>query len=151
MMHGHLPTAARLAMWGGDKDGPLTCACGVTLERHDGKVVHLQHHTFACRRPEERASRKRWAAAVRSLTHSTVKHDRAGKVADAVAACWGADSDGNIYTAQAVEQRGWTPTEMTHHEETWCERRSCHRAFNCHRQAQRRCRRHHCRLALTLL
>ena len=26
MMHGHLPTAARMAMWGGDKDGSVACA-----------------------------------------------------------------------------------------------------------------------------
>jgi len=32
MMHGYLPTAARLAMWGCNKDGSVTCACGATLE-----------------------------------------------------------------------------------------------------------------------
>ena len=32
MMHGHLPTAARLAMWGCDKGGSVECACGATLE-----------------------------------------------------------------------------------------------------------------------
>ena len=29
MMHGHLPTAARMAMWGGDKGGSVVCACGL--------------------------------------------------------------------------------------------------------------------------
>ena len=32
MMHDHLPTAARMAIWGGDKGGPVTCACGATPE-----------------------------------------------------------------------------------------------------------------------
>ena len=50
MMHGHLPTAARLEMWGGDKDGSVTCAYGATLEWNDGKVAHLQNHMFACGR-----------------------------------------------------------------------------------------------------
>ena len=56
----------------------------------------------------------RWAAAVRSLTKSAVKHDRAGEVADAVAACWGADGNGGVSTAAEDELRGWTPTETTH-------------------------------------
>ena len=46
MMHGHLPTAARMAMWGGDKDGSLDCACGTTLEWENGKVAHLQNHMY---------------------------------------------------------------------------------------------------------
>ena len=109
-MHGHLPTAARLVMWGGDKDGSVECACGATLEWNDGKVAHLQNHTFACGCAEERTARKRWAKAVRSLAQSAVTHGRAGEVADAVAACWGIDDNGDIGTAVGDEQRGWTPT-----------------------------------------
>ena len=41
MMHGHLPTAARMAMRGGDKDGSVVCACGEALEWEGGKVAHL--------------------------------------------------------------------------------------------------------------
>ena len=103
-------------MWGGDNGGSVACACGATLEWSDGKVAHLQNHMFACGCAEERAVRKRWAtAAVRSLTYSTVKHDRAGEVADAVAAYWGIDDNGDIGTACEDERRGWTPTAMTHH------------------------------------
>ena len=63
MMHGHLPTAAHMAMWGGDKDGSVVCACGDTLEWEDGKVAYLQNHMFACGCSEERTARTRWATA----------------------------------------------------------------------------------------
>ena len=99
MMHGHLPTAARMAMWGGDKDGSLDCACGTTLEWENGKVAHLQNHMYACGCPEERKARARWAMAVRSLTKSAVKHDRVDEVTNAIMACWGADHTGDIATA----------------------------------------------------
>ena len=114
MMHGHLPTAARTAMWGGDKSGSLACACGATLTWEGGKVAHLQNHMFACVCAEERTARARWATAVRSLTKPAVKHDRANEVADAVAACWGTDGIGDISTTAEDELRGWTPTEMSH-------------------------------------
>ena len=48
MMHGYLPTAARLEMCGGDKGGSVECTCGATLEWNDGKAAHLQNHMFAC-------------------------------------------------------------------------------------------------------
>ena len=114
MMHGHLPTAARMAMWGGDKDGSVTCACGAALAWEGGKVAHLQNHMFACVCPEERTARARWATAVRTLTKSAVKHGRVDEVADAVMACWGADGTGDIGTTAAEDERqGWKPTEMT--------------------------------------
>ena len=78
-------------------------------------MAHLQNHMFACMCTEEWTARVRWATAVRSLTKSAVKHDRANEVADAVAACcWGADGIGDISTAAEDELRGWTPTEMPH-------------------------------------
>ena len=86
MMHGHLPTAARMAMWGGDKGGSVTCVCGSALEWEGGMLAHLQNHMFACGCAEEQTTRARWAKAVRSLTKSAVKHGRAGEVAGAVAA-----------------------------------------------------------------
>ena len=116
MMHGHLPTAARMAMWGGDKDGSVECACGKTLEWENGKVAHLQNHMFACGCPEERAARARWATAVRTLTKSAIKHDRVDAVSSAVMACWGADGSGDIATAAEDERNGWRPTEMTQGE-----------------------------------
>ena len=99
MMHGHLPTAARMAMWGGDKGGSVDCACGATLEWEDGKVAHLQNHMFACGCSEERTARARWATAVRTLTKAAVKHGRVDEVANAIMACWGADGTGDIATA----------------------------------------------------
>ena len=78
MIHGHLPTAARLAMWGGDKGGSVKCACGATLEWKGGKVAHLQNHMFACGCAEEQTARARWAKAVRSLTKAAVKPSRRG-------------------------------------------------------------------------
>ena len=48
MMHGHLPTAARMAMWGGDKGGSVDCACGKTLEWENGKVAHLRTCRTTC-------------------------------------------------------------------------------------------------------
>ena len=121
MMHGHLPTAARLEMWGGNKGRSLICACGETPEWHGGKVAHLQHRMFACGCPEERATRKRWAAAVRSLAYSTVKHDRAGEIADVVAACWGADNrTGTSAQRKRMNRKsGRRPKCMTHHDGTW--------------------------------
>ena len=113
MMHGHLPTAARMAMWGGDKDGSLDCACGTTLEWENGKVAHLQNHMYACGCPEERTARARWSTAVRSLTKAAVKHDRVDEVTNAIMACWGADRAGDIATAAEDERRGWKPTEMS--------------------------------------
>ena len=77
-------------------------------------MAHLQNRMFACVCAEERTARARWATAVRSLTKSTVKHDRANEVADAVTACWGADGNGDTRTAAEDELRGWTPTEMAH-------------------------------------
>ena len=56
MVHGHLLTAARLAMWGGDKGGSVECACGATLEWNKGKVAHLQNHMFACGCADERTA-----------------------------------------------------------------------------------------------
>ena len=96
MMHCHLPTAARMAMWGGDKGGSVVCACGDTLEWKDGKAAHLQNHMFACGCSEERTARTRWATAVRTLTKSAVKHGRVDEVANTVMACWGADGTGDI-------------------------------------------------------
>ena len=119
MMHDHLPTAARLAMWGGDKDGAVTCACGATLEWNDGNVAHLQNRMFAGGCAEERAACKRWATVARPLAYCTAKHDRADEVVDAVTACWGIDDNGDICTAFEDERRGWTPTAMTHHDDTW--------------------------------
>jgi hypothetical protein len=116
MMHGHLPTAARMAMWGGDKDGSVDCACGATLEWEDGKVAHLQNHMFACGCTEERTARTRWSAAVRALTRAAVKHDRVDEVANAIMACWGADGTGDIATAAQDERQGWKPTEMAQSE-----------------------------------
>ena len=92
----------------------MACACGATLTWEGGKVAHLQNRMFACVCAEERTARARWATAVRSLTKSTVKHDRANEVADAVTACWGAGGNGDIRTAAEDELRGWTPTEMAH-------------------------------------
>ena len=40
-------------------------------------------------------------------------------MADAVAAYWGIDDNGDIGTACEDERRGWTPTAMTHHDDTW--------------------------------
>ena len=119
MMHGHLPipTVARMAMWGGDKDGSVTCACGATLEWEGGRVAHLQNHMFACGCAEEQTALARWAKAVRSLTKSAIKHDRAGEVADAVAACWGTGGNGDISTAAEDELRRWALAEMTHNDE----------------------------------
>ena len=114
MMPGHFPTAARMAMWGGDKGGSVACACGATLTWEGGKVAHLQNRMCVCVCAEERTVRVRWATAVRTLAKSAVKHDRAGEVADAVAACWGADGNGGVSTAAEDELRGWTPTETTH-------------------------------------
>ena len=77
---------------------------------------------FACGCPEERATRKRWAAAVRSLAYSTVKHDRAGEVANVVAACWGADNrTGTSAQCKRMMNRksGRRPKCMTHHDGTW--------------------------------
>ena len=55
MMHGHLPTAARMAMWGGDKGGSVTCACEAALAWEGGKVAHLQNQcSLACVRKSER-------------------------------------------------------------------------------------------------
>ena len=72
-----------------------------------------------CGCAKERTTHKRWAKAVRSLAQSAVKHDRADEVADAVAACWGIDDNGDIGTAGEDELRGWTPTDMTHHDDAW--------------------------------
>ena len=110
MMHGHLSTAARMAMWSGDKDGSVDCACGKNLEWVNGKVAHLQNHMFACGCSEERGARTRWATAIRTLTKSAVKHDRADEVANAVMACWGVGGIGDIATAAEDERHGWQPT-----------------------------------------
>ena len=77
-------------------------------------MAHLQNRMFACVCAEERTVRARWATAVRLLTKSAVKRDRANEVTDAVAACWGADGIGDISTAAEDELREWTPTEMAH-------------------------------------
>ena len=74
MMRGHLPTAARLAMWGGDKDGSITCAYGAALEWNDGKVAHLQNHILRSSMVEP----TRWPTQRRPAGASTTWRHRHG-------------------------------------------------------------------------
>ena len=90
--------------------------CGRTFEWVNGKVAHLQNHMFACGCSEERVARTRWATAIRTLTKSAVKHDRADEVSNAVMAFWGAEGIGDIAIAAEDERHGWQPTEMAQGE-----------------------------------
>ena len=68
LMHEHLATDARVAMWGGMGRGAVTCGCGRSLGWIDWEDIDpLQWHLLECELAPEKATRRRWHAAVRAL------------------------------------------------------------------------------------
>ena len=73
LMHEHLATDARVAMWGGMERGAVACGCGRSLRWVDREDIGpLQWHFLECELAPERAIRRRWRAAVKTaLTAAT--------------------------------------------------------------------------------
>ena len=74
LMHEHLATDARVAMWGEKMErGAVACGCGHSLGWVDREGIGpLQWHFLECELSPEKATRKRWRAAVRTaLTAAT--------------------------------------------------------------------------------
>ena len=111
LMHEHLATGARVAMWGGMERCSVACGCGHSLGRVDREDIGaLQWHFLECELSPEKVIRQRWRAAVRTALTAATNHL---VVVEAIVACWSSRVDGVIHTAAADQSNGWKPPTVT--------------------------------------
>ena len=83
MMHGNLPTDARLALWAGKEGGQATCACDETLEwTNRAEIGRLQWNMLQCTLPHETKVRREWNSVMRKALEDNAR------VVNAAMACW---------------------------------------------------------------
>ena len=104
IMHGNLPTDARLELWAGAESGSVICACGEPLKWPSREEVgRLQWNILRCTLPHETKVRREWHSAVRRTLESSTDNAR---VISAAMACWSTSDRGVIHTAVEDEPIG---------------------------------------------
>ena len=105
IMHGNLPTNARLELWAGAESGNVICACGEQLKWSSrAEVGRLQWTMLRCTLPLETKVRREWHSAVRRTLGSSTDNAR---VINAAMAFWLTPERGVIHTAVKDELSGW--------------------------------------------
>ena len=105
IVHGNLPTDARLELWAGAESGSVICACGEPLKWSSrAEVGRLQWHMLRCTLLHEAKVRREWHSAVRRTPESSTDNAR---VINAATACRSTSDRGVIHTAVEDESSGW--------------------------------------------